>query len=251
MGRKSEKSLARKQMKKEEKVKLEIATEKVDKANAIKNPLDLIPPFRKFERNGLKLDIEFERVTEMSKERIDWVLDLTTRNMQKLYEESEWGWKESEKHKEMTEDMALYLIASEKETGKLVAFSHFRFDIECDDEVVYCYEIQVEDSYRRKGVGKFLLQVLELLAYKTSMIKVMLTTFKSNKNAHNFFIDAMKYEVDETNPVEFLFEQGKCYEILSKKIKPNPKAVKAVSHSGDATSEPMQVSPQKQVMAHS
>jgi hypothetical protein len=36
----------------------------------------------------------------------------------------------------MEEDKAWFLIAHDN-TDKTVAFVHFRFDIECDDEVVY------------------------------------------------------------------------------------------------------------------
>ena len=36
----------------------------------------------------------------------------------------------------MTEDKALYLIARDND-GKPVAFTHFRFDMEFDEEVLY------------------------------------------------------------------------------------------------------------------
>jgi hypothetical protein len=52
------------------------------------------------------------------------------------YEESEWGWKDKDKREEMTEDKALYLIARDS-TSKPVAFTHFRFDMEFDEEVLY------------------------------------------------------------------------------------------------------------------
>lgn len=52
------------------------------------------------------------------------------------YEQSEWGWKDREKREEMTDDRAWYLIAWENSSVP-VAFSHFRFDVECGDEVLY------------------------------------------------------------------------------------------------------------------
>lgn len=52
------------------------------------------------------------------------------------YEQSEWGWKDREKREEMTDDRAWYLIAWENSSIP-VAFSHFRFDVECGDEVLY------------------------------------------------------------------------------------------------------------------
>jgi hypothetical protein len=38
-----------------------------------------------------------------------------------------------------------------------------RFDLEDDVPVVYCYELQLEEAAQRKGLGKFLMQLLELI----------------------------------------------------------------------------------------
>lgn len=240
MGRKSAKGKERKQKRKEETAKLDAAVAKVDIANKIEDPMSLLEPFRKFERNGLNLTIESKRVTDLDKETIDWAFDLTRLNMQELYIESEWGWKDKEKYEEMTEDRAIYLIARNQDK-KPVAFTHYRFDIEDEIEVVYCYEVQVTDEVRRKGVGKFLMQILELLAYKTEMQKVVLTAFKNNELAMGFFKNALKYTVDDTSPDDPVFAEGYCYEILSKAIKPKS------SPKTSPRSEPMQTSPVKTV----
>lgn len=52
------------------------------------------------------------------------------------YEQSEWGWKEREKREELKDERAWYLLARDAESAP-VAFSHFRFDVECGDEVLY------------------------------------------------------------------------------------------------------------------
>lgn len=52
------------------------------------------------------------------------------------YEQSEWGWKEREKREEMNDERAWYLLARDADSSP-VAFSHFRFDIECGEEVLY------------------------------------------------------------------------------------------------------------------
>ena len=62
----------------------------------------------------------------------------------------------------MFDDRAWYLMArsvASEDAGKLLGFSHFRFDMDYDDEVLYVYEIQLEDSVKRKGLGKFMMQV--------------------------------------------------------------------------------------------
>ncbi len=58
----------------------------------------------------------------------------------------------------MFDDNAWYLIARDA-SGAPKAFSHFRFDMDYDDEVVYVYEIQLEKEVRRKGLGKFMMTV--------------------------------------------------------------------------------------------
>ena len=55
------------------------------------------------------------------------------------YESCDWGWKDSVKREEMTEDKAWYLIARDQDK-KPVAFVHFRFDLEVDQEVLYWYD---------------------------------------------------------------------------------------------------------------
>ena len=89
------------------------------------------------------------RARELEKPLVDWTFDLLQRNMKKMYkgknipiscmqsfnhlfnsryEESEWGWDEKDKLREMTDDAAWYLVAT-SDDNKLVAFSHFRFDV--------------------------------------------------------------------------------------------------------------------------
>merc|ERR1712088_651691 len=72
-----------------------------------------------------------------------------------------------------------------------------------DDEVVYCYEIQVEKGFQRKGLGRFMMKVLEMLCLKADMLKLMVTIFKK----------ALKFEMDETSFVDTVNEQFE-YEIL-------------------------------------
>uniref|UniRef100_A0A8B9MSA6 N-alpha-acetyltransferase 40 n=1 Tax=Accipiter nisus TaxID=211598 RepID=A0A8B9MSA6_9AVES len=163
---------------------------KVEAANKLEDPLEAFPVFKKYDRNGLNVAIECKRVSGLEPTTLEWAFELTKANMQTLYEQSEWGWKEREKREELRDDRAWYLIARESGAGP-VAFSHFRFDVECGDEVLYCYEVQLESRVRRRGLGKFLLQILQLVANSTQMKKVMLTVFKHNHGAYQFFREAL------------------------------------------------------------
>lgn len=64
------------------------------------------------------------------------------------------------------------------------------------------------------------MNIVELLALSSKMHKVMLTVFKTNKKAMGFYLNKMKYEVDESSPSNFEGEENEnCdYEILSKSL---------------------------------
>ena len=128
--------------------------------------------------------------------------------------QEEFGWKEKEKREEMRSVAAWYLLARTEE-GRAVAFAHFRYDMDYDDEVVYCYDIQVEVAFRRKGLGKFMMKILEMLCLKADMLKLMATIFKKDKAEVEFFKKALKFEMDETSFVDTVHEQF-AYEILSR-----------------------------------
>lgn len=59
-----------------------------------------------------------------------------------------------------------------------------------------------------------MLQVLELLAFRAGLTKVILTVFKHNEAARAFF-RSCSYTLDETSPEETLLDSYD-YEILSK-----------------------------------
>lgn len=54
------------------------------------------------------------------------------------YEGCEWGWKESVKREELFDDDSCFLIARSSD-DTLLAFSHFRFDLDYGRPVLYWY----------------------------------------------------------------------------------------------------------------
>ncbi|CAB4069915.1 NAA40 [Lepeophtheirus salmonis] len=142
--------------------------------------------------------------------------DLMKRNMKSQYESTSWGWNTKSKEKEMFEQSAWYLIVRESVSNLPVAFSHFRFDIDFHYEVLYVYEIQVEEDYRGKSIGKFIMETLERLCIQSKMEKIILTVFKQNQGARRFFREVMEFKLDESSPAD-TSEEHFDYEILSKK----------------------------------
>jgi len=235
MGRKSnrakEKKLEKLLKKKEDECRDNAMWAVIDAANSLTDPMESLQPFRTYCRNGIDVSISCERVTELDEQTVEWTFQLTKNNMQTLYEASEWGWNDEEKRKEMTDKKAWYLIVRDKvDHEQRLALVNFRFDVEDDYRVLYCYEIQLCEKVRRKGLGKFLMQILELIAFKTGMQKVMLTVFRHNVASHQFFVNKLKYIEDDTSPVlsveDLVYDdmEGISYQILSKTIKQQQKA---------------------------
>ena len=163
----------------------------------------------------------------------DACLDLFKANMSDMYQASSWGLDLEEKSSELRHETARFLVveadatdtdgagASNGAKRNVLAFVHFRFEPNDEEkptgEVLYVYEIQVSDKAQRSGLGKRLMNIMELVAHKNGMQKVMLTVFKMNGGAMKFYLDKMKYGVDESSPSNFDGELAD-YEILSKVV---------------------------------
>ncbi|XP_006567972.1 N-alpha-acetyltransferase 40 [Apis mellifera] len=175
-----------------------IAKNLVDKANSVKNPIEHLHFFHKYiTKDNEIIELSCMRAKDADSKCISWIFDIMERNMKSLYEQSNWGWDPIAKQKELTESTAWYLIASSND--KFVGFSHFRFDVDYREEVLYCYEIQLEYTIRRKGLGHFMMFALESMASENKMRKVILTVFKHNPSAMHFFY-SLGYKIDKTSP---------------------------------------------------
>ncbi|XP_071275988.1 N-alpha-acetyltransferase 40 isoform X2 [Agelaius tricolor] len=135
MGRKSSRAKEKKQRRLEERAAMAAVCAKVEAANKLRDPLEAFPVFKKYDRNGLDVSIECCRVSGLEPSTLDWAFELTKANMQSLYEQSEWGWKEREKRAELRDERSWFLLAREAPGARPVAFSSFRFDVECGDEL--------------------------------------------------------------------------------------------------------------------
>mmetsp|Transcript_22259 Transcript_22259/g.65946 ORF Transcript_22259/g.65946 Transcript_22259/m.65946 type:complete len:267 (-) Transcript_22259:575-1375(-) len=171
-------------------------------------------------------------------------MSLFEQNMGDMYKASSWGLDLKKKEEELRHKRARFLIVTEEEDDckeekgsdseaevspassheggqktRVLAFCHFRFVPDDDErpkeEVLYLFEIQVHASAQRCGMGRRLMSLMEIVALRIGMRKVMLTVFKSNKSAMGFYLEKMKYVVDDSSPSKF--GEDADYEILSKK----------------------------------
>lgn len=145
-----------------------------------------------------------------------WAFKLVERNLRQFYETSGWGWNGDEKLKEMDDESAYYLIL-QKESGDKdwIGFSHFRFDMDNNLPVLYCYELQVEQTYQGKGFGSIMVDMLFKIAQLTKMQKIVVTVFNHNPLSLKFF-RKNNFRKDVTCPAK---NEKADYVILSKIIK--------------------------------
>jgi ribosomal protein S18 acetylase RimI-like enzyme len=189
----------------------------------------------------------------MPNELKTWAFDLTKVNIQQFYENCPgWGWNDTKKRKELEDSNARFIVASYAEApaeetttrdtdatpaaatataappsataGQPLAFIHLRFEMEGADPVLYIYEFHVESPAQGRGVGRFLLQLAELISRKAGLTKVMLTVFTSNSTANGLY-SKLGYTLDESSPGTVDPAGNHGYEILSKLL-PTPPAAK-------------------------
>lgn len=190
---------------------LKLLRKQVDKASKTKN---LLSQINIPDVPGYTLSYESEKLPDL-----DDCLKLFQENMADLYKNSSWGLDMGEKRAEFTHKTARFLLVRTLES-ELAAFVHFRFCLDDDEEptraVLYVYEIQVASQYRRQGLGRQLMSIVEEIAKTTCLKVIMLTVFASNGPALTFYQEKLQYEIDETSPSNY--DKIVDYEILSKEI---------------------------------
>lgn len=152
--------------------------------------------------------------------------------MKDKYEQSSWGWNEVEKLAEWKHPKTRLIIvtkndicdASETVTfGKLpddddeiIGFMCFRYEIGADKSecALYVYELHIDTEYQRQGLGEELMQMARVLGLEFKMDKIMLTVFRSNKPALQFY-NKLKFMPDKSSPSM----KEADYVIMSSKLK--------------------------------
>lgn len=240
-SRKKKGSEKSKQKKKERKERMErelAGKAVVKKGNEMEDVFSILTAFKSYKKLGI--EAAYKRHKDLTEEEKDWVFNLLEKNMKTLYDGCKAvGWDASGKKKELKHDDARFVIAydeADNETKKEnenstqrtkatkvpVGFVMLRYLMDDNgyDElipVLYLWEIQLEAAYRRKGLGKFLMTIAELAAWKIGVKKICMTVFTNNTASMKFFKDNLKYKVDETDPTLCEPDEPHCgYTILSK-----------------------------------
>jgi len=191
------KGKAKKEARKAEQAKKQAQLNVLREARELGSPLEGLPPaFSAFKRNGVDASLEYATAKTLAQPDRLAIHAILTENMAPIYGKSEWEEEaKADKEKELEEpDTRLLLVRSnaaatpsaeaggspasspvkqpKEEEAKaeaakdLLGFMHFRYEIEEECLVVYIYELQVaqREDTRRKGLGKFLLLMGEMMA---------------------------------------------------------------------------------------
>ncbi|XP_020240420.1 N-alpha-acetyltransferase 40 isoform X1 [Cajanus cajan] len=196
--------------------------ELIKAARAEKDHLATFPAFRRFHLNGLSVCLKSGHGNKLSSPIKHYIQSLLKLNMEGPYG-SEWTEEEKVKRREMVapeahyvfvhevansnaDEMTMMLTAAETSTccledsGPLVGFVQYRFILEEEIPVLYVYELQLEPCVQGKGLGKFLMQLVELMAQKNCMGAVMLTVQKANTLAMDFYTSKLRYIISAMSP---------------------------------------------------
>lgn len=142
-----------------------------------------------------------------------------------------WGWDDGAKRRELTDDAARFVLVRPKAAAgdaapatraPLVAYAHYRWEMEADGRpCLYVWEVQVAEGARRAGVGRFLMQLLELAARRAGVDAVTLTVMDCNTAALALYA-SLGFATDPGSPDPEV-DGGPGYSILTKAL-PAPAA---------------------------
>lgn len=210
-----------------------------------KDPFSSFPAFRHYKNKDLSVYLDSGCGDSLSSPVKQYIQNLLKVNMEASYG-TEWPVEEKVKRREMVSSEARYIFVYEisnvdanimlklskrgrcNEVGMddkvhLVAFVHYRFTIEEEIPVLYVYELQLEHHVQGKGLGKFLILLIELIAQKSKMSAVVLTVQKANVIAMNFYRNKLRYLISTVSPSQMGLQTN--YELLCKSFDDEAKAV--------------------------
>ncbi|KAK7064165.1 N-acetyltransferase domain-containing protein [Favolaschia claudopus] len=146
----------------------------------------------------------------------DSIWSMFEANMRTLYTASSFGWEPPKKQEELFHRYSRFILVYPKDDeGTLASFAAFRFEFEDEDDdsnILYCYDLQVSKTRQRTGLGRALVENLASIAREFKMDKIMLTVFKANKQALDFY-DNVGFKMDPASPDD---KDDEDYKLLSK-----------------------------------
>ena len=188
------------------------------------------PVLLKYTRNGVDVEIAFS--PKLDEVQVDWAFDLVKERMESVYDCSGYGWDDEDKRGELIEPGARFLLVFDRSESnvtqrELVGFVHFRFTVQGEvmdtmegDTCIYVWDIHFEEEFQRKGLGRHLLMLLELIGSREGIKRISVPIQNSNPSASAWIHQVKGYLPDQGIRDRFGFdplEEG--FEVFSKLLK--------------------------------
>jgi len=198
---------------------------------------DLPCPFKKYvPQNGPNYLLLLESAASMKPHVLEDCYQLVNKTSSAHYAASSRGWHPAKKREEMRLLDLKYVLPRRTAAmgrdgeGDVGGFLSFMLTYEDGVEVIYCYEIHIEELHRGNGLGRDLMGQMEEVGREAGVRKAMLTVFKGNGEARRFY-GGLGYEVDEFSPRPKKLRGGRDrevdYIILSKSLVRGPEELMA------------------------
>jgi ribosomal protein S18 acetylase RimI-like enzyme len=178
------------------------------------------------------LPLQFQLVqsaAELEKSELDACFKLVEKTSSNDYKSSSIGWKPKKKREEMSDEDMIYLLvrgggAGAEDKSTISGFVSFMFTNDDppheDREVLYIYEIHLEDGLRGRGLGSKLIQFVEMASRECGITKTMMTVFASNTGARGLY-EKLGYGKDSCSPEDKVVRNRVIeadYVIMSKEL---------------------------------
>ena len=192
-------------------------------------------PFMKYDRNGLDVKISF--APRLKDDVKKWAFKAVKDTMEDKYDAAGYGWDDADKLKELEEDGGRFLVL--KEAGALVGVVHFRFTVQGDvvdkmlgDTVLMVHDLQIAPSHRRKGLGKHVVQLLEMAARKQKIARLSMQVMLGDDETRAFVasLKGGKFAADESLEALVGFDADlEGFDVMTLPLAPPVKKVVAVA----------------------
>ena len=200
---------------------------------------DLLPQLLVYQRNELDLTVRFFTGSSLTKDLRQFMFRLAKKNHRAIADASGYGWDDDEYKEALKAPEQRYLAAFDSE-GSPVAFINFEFSLQgaLVDEMagvpsLLVQDLQTQKAVRRKGLGRHLLSLVQLIAKKRNLSTVAAKVFVGDKTAQAFMGAVGGFAVS----YEFVPE-GEAMEIYEKSlVAPAAPAAKAATPSKPAAVE--------------
>lgn len=179
---------------------------------------ELLPALRAYSKNSLDVAINFYTGSTLTKELRQFMFRLAKKNTARISDASGYGWDDDEYKEALKAPEERFLVAFTAETENTAAtpvgFIDFQFALqgvlvdEMEGETcLLVQDLQLQQAVQRRGLGRHLLSLAQLIARKQGMSTIATKVFVNDDQAQAFMAQmpgfAVTYEfVPQGEPLE-------------------------------------------------